>query len=106
VQPPPALAFALVAALVHDDWTRGETFAVAHREPEAGDAGPCLRIRDGAPVIVGDSPAGEAPAATIVCPGRALLAVLDPASGAEATIEGDGRPLVVIQTWIKRAQSG
>jgi hypothetical protein len=95
--------------MVQADWTRGETFTVAHREPDAGAAGSGLRVRDGAPVIVCDPPIVDAAATittTIVCPSGSLLAVFDPSTGLDATIEGDGRPLVMLQSWIKRAQSG
>jgi hypothetical protein len=32
--------------------------------------------------------------------------VFDDAAGPDTMIEGDSRPLVVLQSWVKRAQSG
>jgi len=112
VRPSPAVSLSLIAAMVQPDWTKGETFTIAHREPEARAAGGCLRVRDGAPVVAGDP--GEARLGggahvvwptTIVCPSTSLLAVFDGAGGPETSVEGDGRPLAVVQSWVKRAQS-
>ncbi len=128
VRPNPTLALSLVAAMVAPEWTKGETFTIAHREPEIATATVCLRVRDGAPVVVGElGELGELgdgasfvigdpderglarlsrPATTIVCPGASLLDVFDTASGPHLVIEGEGRPLAVLQSWVKRAQSG
>ena len=113
VHPSPALSLSLVAAMVQPDWTKGETFTILHREPEAGLAGPGLRVRDGAPVVVSE-PGGAGsrrahavcPTTTIVCSSASLLAVFDDAGGPETSVQGDSRPLAVVQSWVKRAQSG
>jgi hypothetical protein len=117
VCPSPAISLSLIAAMVQADWTKGETFTIAHREPDVLVAGACLRVRDAAPVVAGD-PAecgvggvggvGEIfhPTTTIVCPSASLLAVFADAGGGEAAVEGESRPLAVVQSWVKRAHSG
>ena len=35
-----------------------------------------------------------------------LLAVFDDAGGDEVEVVGESRPLAVVQSWVKRAQSG
>jgi hypothetical protein len=111
VAPHPPLALSLIAAMIEPEWTTGEAFAIAHRPPEAPVADVCLWVRDGSRVVAGAS--GErgmlddlAPRTTIVCPSSSLLAAFDLADGAEVSVEGDARPLAVVQSWVKRAQCG
>ena len=106
VRPQPTVALALIAAMIEPEWTRGERFTVAHREPNTPAARLCLRVRDGEPVAVGDPDEGGPLTTTIVCPAATLLSAFDAASGPDASIEGDARPLTVVQDWVKRAQSG
>jgi hypothetical protein len=106
VEPEPALALALVAAMIEPSWTTTERFTIAHREPHAQAAGACLCVRDGAlHSLSGGEHAGPV-TTTLVCPAGLLLAALEGAAGADAVIEGDARPLALLQSWCKRAQSG
>jgi hypothetical protein len=45
-------------------------------------------------------------ATTVVGPARSLLGLLAGASPPDMTIHGDPRPVVLLQSWLKRAQSG
>lgn len=111
VCPSPALSLLLIAAMVQADWTKGETFTIAHREPGVPVVGACLRVRDGAPVVAGDpAECGVLdtldPTTTVLCPSASLLAVFDDVVGGEVEVVGESRPLAVVQSWVKRAQSG
>jgi hypothetical protein len=46
------------------------------------------------------------PTTTVVCPSASLLAVFDDLGGGEVEVVGESRPLAVVQSWVKRAQSG
>jgi hypothetical protein len=106
VRPEPPLVMLLASVMIDPEWTKGEDFMIAHRDPEASASGAALRVCDKAPVSVGDASELRPGSTTIVCPGGALLGVLAGTGPADLTVEGDARPLAVVQSWLKRAQSG
>lgn len=105
VRLPPWLAFTVVSLMVDPSWTKAERFSIAHQDRGAQSAGVYLHVQDGAPLSVTDS-AQRGPVTTIVCPADRLLAVLYGASELDAELSGDERTLALLQSWVKRAQSG
>jgi hypothetical protein len=105
-RPEPSLLLVLVSLMIRREWAHGEDFIVAHYDVEAAEPGAALRVCDKQPVAAGAA-ADLRPGSTAVrCPPDALLPVLVGAPGTDALIEGDVRPLRVLQEWLKRAQSG
>jgi hypothetical protein len=102
----PWLALTVVSILVDPAWTRGERFSVAFQEPGSLAPGPQLHVRDGRRPSVSETSFGVAPAATVVCVGDRLLAVLAGAHGGAVEVRGETRPLALLQLWIERAQCG
>jgi hypothetical protein len=95
--------FGLVAGMVDPAWTAGESFVIAHRDPDG--AVTYLTVRDGrAPAVTRTAPVGRI-ATTIDGPADALLTVLSGAPAREGRLSGDEGPLESLRTWIKRAQS-
>jgi len=101
----PLLAFTVLSLMIDPDWTKAERFTLAHQDSGAQAAGVFLNVRDGAPLSVTDT-AQSGPVTTIVCPADVLLAVLYGESPPEVEVRGDARPLALLQSWVKRAQSG
>jgi hypothetical protein len=101
----PLLAFTVISLMIEPDWTKAERFTIAHQDSGAQAAGVYLNVRDGAPLSVTDT-AQSAPVTTVVCPADVLLAVLYGASAPDVEVRGDQRPLALLQSWVKRAQSG
>jgi hypothetical protein len=102
----PSLALSVVALMVDPSWTKGERFTIAHQDPGAPAPSAYLHVRDGSAPTVTDSALRGPVSATIICPADSLLPVLGGASAADLTVRGEERPLTLVQTWCKRAQSG
>ncbi len=99
----PQASLALVAAMIDPAWTAGESFVIAHRDPE----GPAtyLTVRDGrSPEVTRTPPAGRV-ATTIEGSADVLVAVLSGAPAPDGRLSGDGGPLTSLRTWITHAQS-
>ena len=95
--------FGLVAGMIDAAWTVGESFAIAHRDPDG--ALTYLTVRDGRAITVTrTAPVGRV-AATIDGPADVLVTVLSGAPAPEGRLSGDESPLQSLRTWIKRAQS-
>jgi len=102
----PTLALTVVSLMVKPAWTKGRRFTVAHQERGAPSAGTYLHVRDGEPVSVAhQTPLGPV-ATTIVGPGDRVLPLLDGVDDAEIVVQGELPPLMALQDWVKRAQSG
>jgi hypothetical protein len=102
----PLLAMTLAAAMIEPDWTRGERFTIAHREPHASSPDAHLHIRDaGAAIVTAEPPHGPV-ATTIECAADELLVVLGGEQVALVAISGDQRPLALVRQWLDRAQCG
>ena len=103
----PMVTLKLAAAMIQPAWTAGSRFTIAFADPaaphEAGQELPALVVQDGARVIVGSI---ASPEATVSCDPDDLPAVLagDTALGFEQ--HGEREPLVRLQRWLNRAQSG
>jgi hypothetical protein len=98
------LALAVCARMLDPEWTTGEHFTIAHQPPGAPAPAYYLRVSDGGPpAILERAPADDA-AATIVCPGEALLPALAGARGEGVFVRGDRRPLGLLAGWLERAQ--
>jgi hypothetical protein len=93
----------LVAGMVDPAWTAGESFVVAHRDPDG--AVTYLTVRDGrALAVTRTAPEGRV-ATTIDGSADVLVTVLSGAPAPEGHLSGDEGPLESLRTWIKRAQS-
>ncbi|HEX3830867.1 MAG TPA: hypothetical protein VHW04_02790, partial [Solirubrobacteraceae bacterium] len=93
----------LVTGMVDGAWTAGESFVIAHRDPDAEVT--YLTVHDGrALVVTRTAPVGRV-ATTIDGPADVLVAVLSGAPAPDGRVSGDEGPLQSLRTWIKRAQS-
>jgi hypothetical protein len=111
------LALSLIAVSIEPAWTAGYGFALEHRDAEdaphgADDTGveptggaTYLTVSQGRRPSVATEPPPGPIAATIRCPGPALLTVLAGEPPAEVSIIGDRAPLESIQRWFARATS-
>jgi hypothetical protein len=99
----PEAIFGLVGGMVDPAWTAGESFVIAHRDPDG--AVTYLTVRDGrAPAVTQTAPAGRI-ATTIDGPAEALVMILSGAPAPEGRLSGDEGPLESLRTWIKRASA-
>ena len=102
----PMLALTLAALMIESEWTAGERFTIAHREPSAPSPDAYLHIRGAnLPLAAADPPHGLV-ATEVVCPADDLIAVLAGEPGAGFSISGEQRPLTLVRQWLDRAQSG
>ena len=102
----PVLAMTLAALMIEPEWTAGERFTIAHREPPAPSPGAYLHIRGANPPLAAVEPPHGPIATEIVCPGDELIAVLAGEPGVVLSISGEERPLTLVRQWLDRAQSG
>ncbi len=100
----PVLALTLAALMIEPEWTAGERFTIAHREPSAPSPDAYLQVRDGKPPLPSAEPPHGPIAGVVVCAGHAVLDAL--AGATAAALEGDERPLALLRQWLDRAQSG
>ena len=99
------LALALAAAMIEPEWTVGERFTIAHREPADPSTDAYLYVRNGrAPLASADTPHGPI-STVIVCAPDELLGVLAGSALADEIV-GDDRPLSLLLQWLERAQCG
>jgi hypothetical protein len=105
-RPEPPLALLLVSLMIRREWAQGEDFIIAHYDGDATEPGAALRVCDKPPVAAGAATDLRPGATRIRCAPDSLLPVLVGAPRSDAVIEGDLRPLRVLQDWLVRAQSG
>jgi hypothetical protein len=105
-RPEPSLSLLLASLMIRREWAQGEDFIIAHYEVDATEPGAALRVCDKPPVASGVAAELRPGATRIRCAAEALLPVLVGAPRTDAVIEGDVRPLRVLQEWLGRAQSG
>ena len=97
----PPLALELAALSIDPRWTLGHRFTLAHRDTSTT----CLQVRDGArPLVTSEAPAADV-ATTIRCPAGALFSLIAGEPGVAATVQGEPRPLALLQQWFERATS-
>jgi hypothetical protein len=95
------VALALVANAIDPRWTLGHRFTLAHVDADAT----YLEVRDGRrPALRGEAPAGFVQT-TVRCRGRDLFPLLAGEPGAVGTVEGERRPLELVQGWFQDATS-
>jgi predicted nucleic acid-binding Zn-ribbon protein len=104
----PILTLKLTAAMINPGWTAGSTFTIGYAEPGAASATgdqelPGLVVNDGSRVVVASL---ATPRTTISCDPDDLPALLNGAAVANFECEGQREPLVRVQRWMNRAQSG
>ncbi|HEX8976485.1 MAG TPA: hypothetical protein VF781_08235, partial [Solirubrobacteraceae bacterium] len=100
----PRTALELLARLVSPAWARGERFTLGYLAP--GDT-PVFLIADGnGPLEVTENPPGAPSTTTIAGPAGTLERVLRDDRAAAGALGGDPRPVRLLRTWVKRAQSG
>jgi hypothetical protein len=97
----PPVVLALVANAIDPRWTLGHRFTLAHVDGSAA----FLDVRnDRRPTVGHEAPAGSAQ--TIVrCSADALLPLLAGERDVAATVEGERRPLELVQGWFQDATS-
>lgn len=97
----PPVALALVANTIDPPWTLGHRFTLAHLDASAT----YLDVRNGwRPVVRRQAEAGSAQT-TVHCSAEALLPLLSGEPGVAVTVEGDRRPLELVQGWFADATS-
>ena len=101
----PLLALTLAALAVEPEWTAGERFTIAHREPAAPSPGAYLHVRDGRPSLASAEPPHGPVSTVVICAADELILALAGSAGAEG-IEGDRRPLSLLAQWLERAECG
>ena len=92
--------------MIEPEWTAGERFTIAHREPPAPTPDAYLHILGGRPPLAAAEPPHGPVATVIVCAADELPAVLAGEPSASFSIEGEQRPLALVRQWLDRAQSG
>jgi hypothetical protein len=92
-------ALALVASAIDPRWTLGHRFTIAHLD--AGAA--CLDVRNGRRLAVRHGAAASSAQTTVRCSADALLPLLAGAPGVAAAVEGERRPLELVQGWFQDA---
>jgi len=102
----PLLALTLAAVMIEPDWTAGERFTIAHREPPAPAPDAYLHVRGANAPLAGAEPPHGPVATQILCPADDLLAVLAGAPGAAFQLAGEERRLTLVRQWLDRAQCG
>jgi hypothetical protein len=98
----PEAVLGLVAGMVDPAWTAGESFVIAHRDPEGAIT--YLSVRGGRSLEVTRTPPAGRIAATIEGPADVLATVLSGAPAPDGRLSGDEGPLASLRTWIKHAQ--
>jgi hypothetical protein len=101
----PLLAMTVASLMIDPEWTAGERFVLAHREPQNTAPDAFLHVRDGRPVLASADPPQSRISSTIICPAAELIGVIG-GSITAAEVTGDERPLSVLGPWLERAQSG
>ncbi len=100
----PVLALTLAALMIEPEWTAGERFTIARREPSVPSPDAYLHVRDGKPALPSAEPPYGPLASVLVCAGDEVLDAL--AGATPAQVEGEERPLALVRQWLDRAQSG
>ncbi len=90
--------------MIEPEWTAGERFTIAHREPSLPSPDAYLQVRDGKPALPSAEPPYGPLASVLVCAGDEVLDAL--AGATPAQVEGEARPLALVRQWLERAQSG
>lgn len=101
----PPLAMTVAALMIDPEWTVGERFVIAHRQPHGPSPDAYLHVRDGRPVLASADAPHSPLSAVIACSSQELLGVLAGASPAQE-VAGDERSLALLLGWLERAQSG
>jgi hypothetical protein len=100
----PTLALHVVAQMIDRRWISGAGFVIAYERPD--NAGPIyLMIAAGEPPVVSETPPSGSVSATIECAPEVLMPLLDSAI-VDARIHGESDKVAVLQSWVKRAQTG
>jgi hypothetical protein len=97
----PPVALALVANAIDPRWTLGHRFTLAHVDGSAA----YLDVRnDRRPTVRHGAPAGSVQT-TVRCSADALLPLLAGGRDVPVTVEGERRPLALVQGWFQDATS-
>ena len=103
----PVVALSLAAAMIRPAWTSGSRFTVAFADratpPDQGQELPALVVEDGARVTVSSV---TSPGTTVSCDPDDLLALLAGDAVSQFDCRGPREPLLRLQLWLNRAQSG
>jgi hypothetical protein len=97
----PPVALALVANAIDPRWTLGHRFTLAHLDASAA----YLDVRNGWRPVVRHEPATGSVQTTVRCSAETLLPLLAGEAGVAVTVEGDPRPLELVQGWFADATS-
>jgi hypothetical protein len=95
------LTLALVANTIDPRWTLGHRFTLAHLDASAT----YLEVRNGSRPAVRQETAPGCAQTTVRCSADVLLPLLAGEPGVVATVEGESRPLELVQGWFADATS-
>jgi hypothetical protein len=99
------LLLRLAASTVKPSWTYDDRFTIAHELGSGHEMTTYLNVRGGGSPSVSSAPASPV-TTTIVCSAESLLLLLAGERPDGVEVRGDEQPLVRLQSWIERAQSG
>ncbi len=106
---PEDVLMSLVAAAIPPEWTIGHRFTIGV-ETTNGSAEPntrlFLRVNDGGNVAVNAGLPLDIPTSTIRCTPEQLAHILLGGAPADATLAGDKAPIMLLQGWVSRLESG
>ena len=102
----PTLALTVAALMIEPEWTAGERFTLAHRDPSAAMPDAYLQVLAGRPPMAGAGAPHGTVATEIVCPADELIAVVGGEPAPDVAISGDERSLSLVRQWLDRAQCG
>ncbi|MDQ6836545.1 MAG: hypothetical protein M3016_10205, partial [Actinomycetota bacterium] len=99
----PRTVLSLLAHLIEPAWTEGERFSLVYRTPEQPAA--YLVIGDRRRIEVTETRPGQEVTTKISGPPGSLELILAGRPDGLTRVSGDSRPLSLVRSWIKRAQS-
>ncbi|MGN6169191.1 MAG: hypothetical protein ACTHQQ_13640 [Solirubrobacteraceae bacterium] len=97
----PPVVLALVANAIDPLWTLGHYFTLAHVDASAA----YLEVRSGRRLAVRNEVSAGSSQTTVRCSADALLPLFAGEPGVAATVEGEPRPLQLVQSWFQDATS-
>jgi hypothetical protein len=104
------LILGIVGAGINPEWTIGHRFTIAIKIEDAALGEPSqlfVRVNDGAAVTLSRGLPLDLPSATLSCTSEELANVLLGQSvGRNATLAGERAPVMLLQGWVARLESG
>jgi hypothetical protein len=99
----PILSFRLLALLLDPPKMAGEHFSIAHRPAPGTSTTAALHVHGSAPPTVSELGLELPATTTVVCRPSSLLAVITGRRAEAIELEGDERPLTLLERWLEHA---